>query len=198
MLERLPATTRKSECGLSMIEVLVTLVIIAFALLGMAGLQGRVHRALVESFQRSQAVVLLSDMASRLRANRAEAATGGYIISGTLGTGSPDIDCATAAAGAALDKCEWSNALKGSAESRGSVTTGAMTGGRGCIVQIQAQKIATCTPATYQITVAWQGLSETKSPTLSCASNLFGPDNNRRAIAERISIGLPTCVIAPP
>lgn len=193
---RVISSTRQR--GLTLIEVLVTLVVVAFGLLGMAGLQIRLQQALVESFQRSQAVVLLSDMASRLRANRVEAAGGGYTVTGTLGTDSALADCTTATSGSPRDKCEWSNALKGAAENQGSLKTGAMTGARGCIVQVQAPVIATCTPSIYQITVAWQGLVETKAPAVACASDLYGLDGSRRAISERIAVGLPTCVIAVP
>ena len=49
-----------------MIEVLVTMVIIAFGLLGMAGLQMRMQTSEMESYQRSQALLLLNDMANRI------------------------------------------------------------------------------------------------------------------------------------
>ena len=54
--------------GATMIEVLITIVILAFGLLGLVGLQAKVQLAEVESYQRAQAVVLLNDMADRLNA----------------------------------------------------------------------------------------------------------------------------------
>lgn len=53
--------------GFSLIEILVTLVIIAFGLLGVAGLQATALRTTVESTSRSMAVRMANDMADRLR-----------------------------------------------------------------------------------------------------------------------------------
>src|SRR5262249_18984225 len=52
--------------GTSLIEVLVTLLILAFGLLGVAGLQSKMGLAEMESYARSQALLVLSDMAERL------------------------------------------------------------------------------------------------------------------------------------
>ena len=51
------------------------MVIIAFGLLGMAGLQMRMQTSEMESYQRSQALLLLNDMANRIAANRNNAAS---------------------------------------------------------------------------------------------------------------------------
>jgi len=62
-----------SQRGTSLIEVLVTMVILAFGLLGAAGLQARLQLADMESYQRAQALVLMDDIASRIATNRAHA-----------------------------------------------------------------------------------------------------------------------------
>ena len=142
-----------------MIEVLVTIVILAFGLLGLAGLQSKLNLGMVESYQRGQAVVLLTDMAERMKALPAvpcstiKATTGscdpnstianpayapavsriqGYAISGTLGTDdTPAADCSTLATPALRDRCEWSKARQGASELKGaSEKVGAMTGAR--------------------------------------------------------------------
>ena len=56
--------------GFSMIEVLVSLLIIVFGLLGLAGLQVRIQQAEFESYQRAQALVLLQDIVERIHLNR--------------------------------------------------------------------------------------------------------------------------------
>ena len=71
--------------GATMIEVLVTVVIIAFGLLGMAGLQMRMQLSEMESYQRSQALLLLNDMASRIATNRTAATAGNYVTGVTYG-----------------------------------------------------------------------------------------------------------------
>jgi type IV pilus assembly protein PilV len=59
--------------GMTLIEVLVTLVIISVGLLGVAALQLTTVRNNLDAFVRSQAAVLASDMLDRIRANRAAA-----------------------------------------------------------------------------------------------------------------------------
>lgn len=185
---------RKQQHGTTIIEVLVTIIILAFGLLGLAGLQGQVQLALVESYQRAQAVLLLADMTERIKTNRAQTAS--YVFNGTLGTGdSQPADCNTVAAGTARDQCEWSNALKGAAEKKDGTNAGAMTGARGCITQVQAPNPATgvCAPGIYQVTVTWQGMTQTAAPSATCAANLYGNENQRRAISARVSVGLSNC-----
>jgi len=80
--------TKPNLKGFSMIEVLVTIVILMIGLLGLAGLQARALTSQMESYQRSQALVLLKDMADRIDANRK--AVSCYSITSTqyFGTGS--------------------------------------------------------------------------------------------------------------
>src|SRR4051794_5784807 len=127
----------RQQHGVTLIEVLVTIVILAFGLMGLAGLQSKLDLGMIESYQRAQAIVLLTNLAERVTANRANAAA--YVLTDTLGTGdSQPEDCSTVAAGAARDLCEWSNALKGSFEVKSSANVGAMTDARGCVTEIQA------------------------------------------------------------
>lgn len=193
MLSPLPVH-RRQQLGISMIEVLITIVILAFGLLGLAGLQSKVDLSLVESYQRAQAVLLLADMSERIRVNHSDAAS--YVSTDVLGTGdSQPTDCSTATVGVARDRCQWSNALKGAAETKSSSNVGAMTGARGCITQVQAPDptAGVCMPGIYQITVAWQGLYPTKAPDATCGQNAYGNETQRRAISARVSVGLPTC-----
>lgn len=180
------------ERGTSLIEVLITMVILAFGLLGLAGMQSKLHLTTAESYQRAQAIVLLNDMSERINANRAQAAN--YVTASPLGTDDAEpADCTAVAAGHARDKCEISNALKGAAEKKSSTNTGAMTSARGCVTVIQAQDTGTCTPGIYQVTVAWQGLHKTKAPDDACGKDQYGDDAYRRAISVRVAVGTPTC-----
>jgi len=180
----------KHQTGVTLIEVLVTIVILAFGLLGLAGLQAKVQLAEVESYQRAQAIALLSDMSERISANRGQAAS--YIVA-SIG----DQACA-AADGSVVgnDKSQWCNALRGASEKMGGKDIGAMTGARGCVVQIQAidPTAGVCTPGIYQVTVAWQGLHKTAAPAVACGKDSYGADSYRRAISTRVTVGLPGCV----
>jgi type IV pilus assembly protein PilV len=189
---------RQRQRGTTLLEVLVTMLILAFGMLGLAGLQAKMHLAEMEAYQRAQAVVLLSDMVERINANRANAA--GY-VTGTaspLGTGDTQAaSCTGTAFGVARDQCEWSNALKGAAEKTGSTSIGAMIGARGCVEQLQAPNLAVgvCRPGVYRVTVVWQGLNATATPSLACASaSSYGSITAlRRAIGANVTIGLTTC-----
>ncbi|SNS32981.1 type IV pilus assembly protein PilV [Noviherbaspirillum humi] len=182
--------------GASMIEVLVTVVILAFGLLGLGALQSKIQVAEFEAHERTQAVVLLAEISERLSANRALASS--YLNAGTIGTGdNQPASCATLATGPARDLCEWSNALKGAAEQSKGARQGAMIGARACITQVQAPDATTgvCAPGIYRVTVSWQGMSRISAPSLTCGQGSYGSDDAyRRAIATDVSIGLPSCL----
>ena len=183
------------ECGSSMIEVLITIVIMTIGLLGLAGMQMKTQTVEMESYQRSQAMVILNDMVSKFQTSRANAAT--YIAAGVVGGGATE--ACGALTGELLDLCEWGNALRGAGETSSSGTNvGAMIGARGCITQIQAMNAAPgiCTPGIYEVTVTWQGMFATVAPNNTCAKdlNLYGGDALRRAISLRVSAGTGSCI----
>lgn len=161
------AMSKPAQHGSTMIEVLVTLVIIAFGLLGLAGLQTRMQVSEVEAYQRSQALLLLNDMASRLNNNRTNAAA--YVTASPVGAG---MTCPTATT-TTLDRDlrDWCNQLQGAAETEvvGGNTSrlGAMIGARGCV-----QTLAGVTNG-YLITVAWQGLIPISAPASTCGQNSY-------------------------
>jgi prepilin-type N-terminal cleavage/methylation domain-containing protein len=84
--------TRFVQSGVSLVEVLVAMVIVAIGLLSLVVLHGRLHVLQAESYQRSQALIILNDMASRIQLNRNAAArelllrrAGGMSMFGVLG-----------------------------------------------------------------------------------------------------------------
>ena len=52
----------------SMLEILVTILILAVGMLGLAALQGQAHTSELESYQRAQALILLNDMVEQMGA----------------------------------------------------------------------------------------------------------------------------------
>ena len=157
-----------------MIEVLVTMVIIAFGLLGMAGLQMRMQSSEMESYQRSQALLLLNDMANRIAANRNNAAS--YVTGTTYGGAA---DCPTATATTVdQDLKQWCEALKGAAEvSSSDDKVGAMVGGRGCVESASGD---------YLVTVVWQGLTPISAPpaSVTCGANLYNGTSGSSCIND--------------
>jgi type IV pilus assembly protein PilV len=146
-----------------MLEVLITIAIIAMGLLGLAGLQMRLHSSEMESYQRAQALVLLNDMSSRLASNRHDAAN--YVTGSALGAG---MTCPTATTTRAeRDLREWCLALQGAGEAIGTAKVGAMIGGRGCVHSLGGSQ--------YMVTVAWQGQTPISAPpaSVTCGVNAY-------------------------
>lgn len=69
---------KSKQNGFTMIEVLITMVIMAVGLLGLAGLQATSLRNNESAYQRSQAAQMAYDMLDRMRVNAAGVAANGY------------------------------------------------------------------------------------------------------------------------
>ena len=157
------APNGRAQRGATLLEVLVTLLIVSFGLFGLVGLQARLQTSEMESYQRSQALILLNDMASRIATNRRAAAS--YVTDSPLGVG---ITCPTAIASRQqVDAKEWCDALQGAAETSGDTKLGAMIGGRGCVQSLGNNE--------YLITVAWQGLVPIAAPPagVPCGKDMY-------------------------
>ncbi len=196
LTQPLPRNSR----GTSLIEVLVTLLILAIGLLGVAGLQSRMSVSEIESYQREQALLALADMVNRIGANASQAASYVTAVTAPLGTNDTQpASCAGIAVGPALDQCQWSQLLKGTSEqtSTGATTAnvGGMQGARGCVVQLQPANpsLGVCSPGVYQVTVVWQGMDSTAAPGLLCGKGAYGDDTYRRAVASIVSIPTTSC-----
>ena len=166
--------------GFSLIEVLVTILILTVGLLGLAGLQSRALTSQMEAYQRSQALILLKDMAERINANRSDAAS--YVT--TLGTGA--VCPAAGLTVASVDLNEWCEALMGAAEVQSGANIGAMIGARGCIYQTVAP--AAGVPGEYLVAVAWQGFNSTAIPAIDCGEDQYGDETKRRVVALPLTI----------
>jgi len=155
--------TRRSQGGALMMEVLITIAVVSIGTLGLIDMQARLQKSEMESYQRTQAVMLLNDMTSRISANRGNALS--YVTADAglptpyLG-GTPDeLDCASDIDTSTLqgsDFAQWCEALQGAAELQATSRVGAMLGGRGCVEALN--------PNTYMVTVVWQGLTPISAP----------------------------------
>jgi type IV pilus assembly protein PilV len=179
---RVPRAAPHGQSGALLIEVLVSIVVCAFGLLGFVAVQARAVASEFEAHQRTQALTLVDDMVSRISANRG--AAGDYVVEGLIGSGAVQ-DC-TALVGAALDLCQWGNLIRGSREERDGAKVGAMLSARGCITR----------PATssdrYVVAVAWQGIVATGAPPNPCgvADGAFTSEPLRRTVSYTLCIGL--------
>ena len=200
LMRRQSLSQLRRQAGAALLEILVSLLIVTFGLLALAGLQTRMNAAQLEAYQRSQAIVIVADMTQRVAANQNDAAN--YVTASALGTGETPAaatvqgcEDVTGATRAAKDRCQWSLSLQGAAEVSGTISVGAMIGARGCIEQIQAANAAAniCTPAIYRVSVAWQGMNATLAPTVSCGSGQYGDETLRKVVSQRVTVPLQAC-----
>ncbi len=181
----------KRQSGFSMIEVLVSLMILVFGLLGLLGLQARAQIAELESYQRGQALILVQDMVYRINANRK--AGGCYVTTTALGTAYSGTPTCTSGSGttatravADVDLASWNSALLGVSEKIGTTSVGSIIGARGCVS-------FNATTGIYRVAVAWQGMAPTISPAsadalATCGQNQYGADTQRREVSVSFRI----------
>jgi type IV pilus assembly protein PilV len=196
--------------GYSLLEVLITMFVIAIGLLGLVGLQARALTAEVEAAARGQALMLVNDMADRMEANLnsvkgpvgnatydqqsggtktvfGTAYTNACVTNNASSLSNQALCCKTTAQGgtknsvAESDLCEWDLALKGIGETTGGAgKVGAMANARGCVF-LQAASV-------YQIDVVWQGRDNTGAVAsdLTCGSTAI--TSRRRGVSRRIYV----------
>ena len=202
-----PTAAGQGQRGFSMLEILISMFIMAVGLLGLVGMQALAQKAEFESYQRAQALILLNDIIDRVNTNRRAATcyaittntSGGYPYLGTTGANRFDTasfscpalastpDLATKAGN---DLIEIDAMLNGAAEQLGGGQVGAMTGARACISYDSGTM-------AYAVAVAWQGGSGTFSPAgwsnapagvANCALNLYGSDTQRRVVWSLVRV----------
>lgn len=176
------AGLRRAQAGALLVEVMVSVLLCAFAVLGLTAMQGRATGAEFEALQRSQALVLVEDMVARITTNRAQA--GDYVSNTLLGDGAV-VDC-SGKAGAALDLCEWGNLLRGTTETRAGARVGAMQSARGCIARSAG------TTHRFVVSVVWQGVLATAAPAAPCGSGnaLYTDETLRRVASATVCVAL--------
>ena len=203
-----------ASAGFSLLEVLVSMLIVVVGLLGLAGIQARAQVAELESYQRAQALVLLYDMMDRINNSRTTASC--YAITTNTTTGAPFFGEGTTVAPACsvsnpADQAMavasmngWNDQLQGASETKsgGGVTTrvGAMIGARGCVSYNTTTEYINATTGAniggsgeYTVAVSWQGMADTFAPTKACGAGLYGTlsaaDTKRRTVWATMRIG---------
>lgn len=170
-------TQNATQQGVALIEALIAMLIVAFGVLGFVGLQARTTVANLEGYQRSQALILVNDMAERMNLNRANAMS---YVSNNIGATDPGNCSGSALTAAQKDLCEWAALIRGAAETQGSTQVGAMLNARGCITN----------PATnqYLLALAWQGVQASGAPVNTCGKDAYSSEDMRRVVTVVVQI----------
>ena len=155
-----------------MIEVLITMMIISFALLGTVGLQTYSLRLNQGGQFRTQAVFLAAELAERMEANRAGSVAANYVYACPTTAAAVSTACTTAtctaSALATYDLLQW----------RKSVAD-ALPTSTCSVVQATAGN-----PSTYSITISWED-RKTDSNYASSAENASGTGEILSYVATR-------------
>jgi type IV pilus assembly protein PilV len=170
-------SSKARQVGSTLIEILITLVVVAFGLLGLSGFVIKSTMLSADTTQRARAAVLLSDMASRVASNKTIAAS--FVVDTTV-YGASVQDC-TGKTAAALDLCQWNNLLLGSNDAQVGGNASAL-GYRGCITR------PVVSDPNYVITIAWGAVAQGVPPVDTCAAGAFGDDTYRRVLRAQVRV----------
>lgn len=167
------------QAGVGMIEILVTVFILAIGLLGIAGVQFMSKRANFEATQRTTATLLANDILERMRANTTVLFD--YVSEGTpLGLGGGTIGTEPSASStvpsdiALRDLWEWEQAIDGATELTGDTTTGGLVSPTACVFTAVPVGSGSQT-GRYMVTIVWRGTAKLSDP-VNPASPVPSPD----------------------
>lgn len=161
-ISRMNSSIRSRQHGMSLIEVLISIVIIAIALFGTAALQLSAMRLGQGGVLRSHAVFLAQDIAERMDGNTAAAITGAYAVAATGTAPAIDVTCQTGACTqaqlAAYDISQWANTVSTTLPQSTWSVTNTVTGN----------------PSTYVIVISWiDRRTKTGDTTISAISDSY-------------------------
>lgn len=181
--------------GFSILELMIALFILSVGLLGLAALQSQAYRAESESYDRSQALILIDTIVARIKNNRNALGCYGFtttVANSTIGFGTdaPPVctgfGTAETRAIADGDIAAWHSALLGEHEQLDTTPIGGATEGRGCITYVETDY------GTYKLTisVAWHGTGKGFATANTCGRSLYGDDDSvRRVVSRTIELG---------
>ncbi|MEO8543609.1 MAG: type IV pilus modification protein PilV [Burkholderiaceae bacterium] len=147
---------RGSQRGVSIVEVLVTLLTASLALLGTVGLQAYSLRLNQAAQHRIQAVLLVADLVERLEANKAGAIAGLYLHPADSAKNCVAQSCSSADL-AAYDLAQWHSAVIAALPNATTQLTRAEAG----------------MPSTYTIRIGWADRRSNGSDGVAGAGSAF-------------------------
>lgn len=171
--------TAKPAPGISLIEVLVSLVILSLGVLAVVALQLVSKRNNADAGQRTIAAQLAYDVIERMRANANQASLSAYLTGNSpvgrvsRGASEPTNACTllspcTLAQTVTHDLWEWEQTLDGASETVDGGKTGGLVFPTGCIEQITDDGGG---DGVYTITIAWRGsvaIPDSNAGTAAC------------------------------
>lgn len=170
--------------GFTILEIMITLVVTATGLLGLASLMSRTSAASLETAMRSRATVYLQDMVDRISSNR----SGDW--NEALGMHGNHSHICPAPVNAINEACRWGNILAGTEDNTEGSTS---FGYRGCLVALENAPDGSGHARTIQVTVAWASPKEGVAPPDTCGQGELteaGRDDQRRTVSAVVRLPL--------
>ncbi len=187
--------------GFTLVEVLVTVFVIAVGLLALGGLQIIAKKAAFDANQRTLAVQATQDILARMRANAS--VINDYVVADAIALTAPGQDCrqvtCTPAALAAWDLFQWAEQLSvGGEVDDDGIATGGLAQPTACI-------LAGATTGHFRIAITWRGITPLAPPedpddatdpaNVACGQDAYldedGLDDFRRVMVTDVFIASP-------
>ncbi len=156
------------NAGTGLIEVMATITVLTFGMLGIAAVQIQSKRSNYEAIQRTAASMLAHEIIERMRTNTGQLETyleqgvalgGGYIVSEPTPQCSSESPCSTFEL-AVHDLWEWEQALDGAQETRSGQDQGGLVAPTACITGPIGGG-----SGTYAVAIAWRGQTQMANPS---------------------------------
>ena len=167
---------KNKQRGFTLLEVMISVIILSIGLLGLAALQLTTLRSNTSAYNRSVATIMAYDIADRMRANRVATKAGAYVTA--IGTGpSGAATCVatncTEAGLAAYDLDEWKCQL-GAHNDDGTCTglglKGDLPRGDGLITSVNTIAATNQARTTSTVTIMWDD-ERTNPPGTACGGD---------------------------
>ena len=160
----------RRQSGLTLIEVLIAVVVLAIGLLGIAGLQSAALSNNLISYQYTQASSLAQAMIERMRANRDAVRSGAYAIAANATPTAASVNCAASAC-TPTQQAQWDIAAVYSQLSASASTTNIPNGPRGMLpgshLSIECAG-GTCNPDSLRIVTIFWDASRRNPSAINC------------------------------
>lgn len=169
----------KAARGSTLMESLISLVILSLGSLGVAGMQITSKQSTFESMQRTRAAYFANDVIERIRTNPTGLAvySGKVVGGGTIAT-KPSPACGTGAPCspaqlAAYDLWEWEQAIDGAAAKSSNGNSSGLLAPTGCITNVNGQ---------VNVAISWYGMKRMSDGAGAATSSCGTAGSNRRQL----------------
>lgn len=161
--------TVKHQSGLTLIEILVTVIILSIGFLGLASVQLMGTKNVANSQYRTMATIYAYDMAERMRANLAGVTSSAYDDVDTASATEPECSPCNTVQQARLDAFQWKGLIEA------AQIDGGLPNGSGVVEYNSDDDV-------YEITVSWSELERFQEPSKDEESEGYGAEEDNDGV----------------